>query len=336
MVSRSPIKVFIEHFLTNVAPLNSSYVAVTGLPDPQKKHALLMARFAQECMEKMAELVKRLETSLGPDTGDLSMRFGINSGPVTAGVLRGERARFQLFGDTVNTASRMESTGMRSRIHASQSTVDLLIASGKQHWVQKREEAIEAKGKGTMQTYWLNPRSRNTTASIVSSGSGGDSSGRPGLHRAFSSLSAHEILARRSEKQERLIEWNVQLLVSHLKDIVAHRQNVVSECQSPEKLIYRAPPGQMVLDEVKEVIELPKFDPQTMSSIASFDSKKVEISKEAISQLTNYVSIIASMYHDNAFHNFEVSETSTCSENETNAMFSTVIVAFHSTLRMYQ
>ena len=51
----------------------------------------------------MTDITKELEVSLGPDTGDLGMRFGLNSGPVTAGVLRGDRARFQLFGDTVNT-----------------------------------------------------------------------------------------------------------------------------------------------------------------------------------------------------------------------------------------
>lgn len=57
-----------------------------------------MARFAKDCLAKFSSLTKELEVRLGPDTADLAMRFGIHSGPVTAGVLRGERARFQLFG----------------------------------------------------------------------------------------------------------------------------------------------------------------------------------------------------------------------------------------------
>lgn len=86
-----------------VETIGDSYVAVTGLPEPQPNHAIIMARFAMECMHVMNKVFRDLEETLGPDTGDLGMRFGLHSGPVTAGVLKGDRARFQLFGDTVNT-----------------------------------------------------------------------------------------------------------------------------------------------------------------------------------------------------------------------------------------
>jgi class 3 adenylate cyclase len=81
---------------------------------------------------------------LGPDTGDLLMRIGLHSGPVIAGVLRGDRARFQLFGDTVNTTARIESTGASGAIQVSQETANLLIAAGKSHWVKPRGEKVKA------------------------------------------------------------------------------------------------------------------------------------------------------------------------------------------------
>lgn len=64
-----------------------------------------MAKFAIDIRKKTNDLVRELAVSLGDDTKYLTMRIGMHSGSVTAGVLRGQRARFQLFGDTVNTAS---------------------------------------------------------------------------------------------------------------------------------------------------------------------------------------------------------------------------------------
>lgn len=80
-------------------------------------------------------LTRELMVSLGPETGHLDLRIGIHSGPVTAGVLRGQKARFQLFGDTMNTCARIESTSAPGRIQCSKETAMLLNASGKGNWL---------------------------------------------------------------------------------------------------------------------------------------------------------------------------------------------------------
>ena len=53
-------------------------MAVAGLPEPRADHAVVMAKFAKECLDKFNELVKQLEISLGPDTADLAMRAGVS------------------------------------------------------------------------------------------------------------------------------------------------------------------------------------------------------------------------------------------------------------------
>jgi hypothetical protein len=74
-----------------VETVGDCYVAACGLPDHRSDHATVMARFARDCLNQMNNLTKQLEVTLGPDTADLSIRVGLHSGPVTAGVLRGGR-----------------------------------------------------------------------------------------------------------------------------------------------------------------------------------------------------------------------------------------------------
>lgn len=77
-------------FLPFLQTIGDCYVAVTGVPEVQEDHALIMAKFGSECMVGLQQLlVGTLTDKYGEDTRDLSLRIGIHSGPVTAGVLRG-------------------------------------------------------------------------------------------------------------------------------------------------------------------------------------------------------------------------------------------------------
>jgi class 3 adenylate cyclase len=303
-----------------VETVGDCYVAVAGLPEPRRDHHTAMARFSRDCLHTFNQLVKKLEVSLGPDTGDLGLRTGLHSGQVTAGVLRGERARFQLFGDTVNTTARMESNGQRGKIHISQETADLLTLAGKGHWVTPREEKIVAKGKGELQTFWLDLKgdsSKSQHSSGSESGDGPDttetqvSNDDENLGGTVSITEASPVKAS-AGKHQRLVDWNTDILMRLLREINARRKATTdkrrdSMVENPCGLrsleqgdIHKR---ETVLDEVEEIVNLPKFDARAAKN--QQDPESLDLGTEVLNQLRDYVATIAAMYRDNPFHNFE-------------------------------
>mmetsp|Transcript_21694 Transcript_21694/g.53584 ORF Transcript_21694/g.53584 Transcript_21694/m.53584 type:complete len:1189 (-) Transcript_21694:77-3643(-) len=294
-----------------VETVGDCYVAVTGLPEPTKAHAAIMAGFARDCVSRFVDLVSVLETTLGPDTGDLGIRVGMHSGPVTAGVLRGDKSRFQLFGDTVNTAARIESTGMRNRIQVSEETGDLLAAAGKVHWLRSRDEAVTAKGKGKLHTYWLLTKAEERAEMEAAADISADRAViQEQINQApldIKTCTLEEVEALLSPKVRRLCSWNVDVMTKLLRQIVAHRNSSDAVHSSNEEVLsYREAEIRdqyMVLDEVVEIIPLPGFDPRIYRERQ--DPEEVQLPDAVVDQMRLYVACLATLYRDNAFHNFE-------------------------------
>merc|ERR1712127_456189 len=114
-----------RHGVFKLGTIGDCYIAVTGIPEPIDDHAIVLIQFCFDCRDKVREVCTRLDTE-GLCTANLDMRFGIHSGATTAGILRGTKSRFELFGDTINTASRMESTGLGGKIQVSAETAALI------------------------------------------------------------------------------------------------------------------------------------------------------------------------------------------------------------------
>eukprot|EP00980_Cylindrotheca_fusiformis_P007042 scaffold1479_cov127-Cylindrotheca_fusiformis.AAC.1 len=303
-------KIAYRHSVFKVETVGDCYVAAVGLPEPVEKHAVVACKFARDCLKKMKEITLKLEVTLGPDTGDLDLRTGIHSGQVTAGVLRGERSRFQLFGDTMNTAARMEQSGERNRIQLSQASADMLTEDGLAQWIMPRSRKIYVKGKGDMQTYWLRkskgPKPKGSDlksdmSTLAESGeTGEESDSLEDIGLGF----GDDYDDGGMTKIGRLVEWNVEVLAPLLQQIIASRGGVVNDITTlsgVEQQIGKG--GGTVLDEFTPIIPLKRFEAEDLRARQSPSS--IDIGDEAKSQLRSYLSQIACMYHDkNPFHNF--------------------------------
>ena len=105
---------------------------------------------------------------------------------------------------------------MKNKIQISQATADHLAAAGKTHWLKPREDAVQAKGKGVLTTFWLNPSSR-VEASVTSDESDVLRETIPGQNNV-SDINA----AVNDKKKERLVDWMVELLLPQIKKIVSN------------------------------------------------------------------------------------------------------------------
>jgi len=268
-----------------VETIGDCYVAVAGLPTPRKDHAVVMVRFAMDCLIRMKQLLKELEVLLGPDTTELDARVGLHSGPVTAGVLRGERSRFHFFGDTMNTASRMESTGVGGAIQLSPQTAELLRAAGKGHWLVARESPVHAKGKGEMQTHWLSmPQLSRASSQLEYSSTDSD----PVLEEVPDITPESQV----SEKHQRLIDWNVDMLSTALEKVIASRDE--TSVDDYDKSFGKDVDSM----KVQEVVHFPVEPRAMMQPVTS-------LSGCVLVELKEFTATISSLYKDSAFHNFE-------------------------------
>jgi urea transport system substrate-binding protein len=132
--------------LEKIKTIGDCYMAAAGLPVSKPDHAEATAEMA-------LDMLRIIEDPRYTDR-PLNLRIGINSGPVVAGVIGKRKFIYDLWGDTVNTANRMETYGLPNQIHVSDRTFELLKSK---YRLEPREE-IDVAGKGKMKTFWLKGR----------------------------------------------------------------------------------------------------------------------------------------------------------------------------------
>ena len=174
----------------------------------------------------------------------------------------------------------------------SENTANLLIASGKQSWVEARPDVVHLKGKGSMKTYFLRfSASFSRTGSVVDK-----SEAATQVDWAKASIVSAVGNNNKANQTQRLVDWSTECLLRLLQQVVANRGPQPKRRNSSVRKVL---PSNAPLEEVVEVIALPRFK----TAVKTIDPETVDLGPEVKEQLHRYISWIASAYNDNPFHN---------------------------------
>jgi len=133
-----------KYGLEKIKTIGDAYMVAAGLPEPRPDHAQVLAQMALDMLASMESL---------REAGycDLALRIGMNTGPAMAGIIGFKKFAYDLWGDTINVASRMETAGVPGKIQVSERVYTLL----KDRFVLRERGLVEIRGKGEMRTYFL-------------------------------------------------------------------------------------------------------------------------------------------------------------------------------------
>lgn len=187
----------------------------------------------------------------------------------------------------------MESNGENGRIQCSQKTADLLIAAGKASWLTPRKELVDAKGKGKLQCYWVEPGVPSANSATSHTSKGNDSGS---IHACLPEIAL-------STKYNRLVNWNTEMLEKLILQVVNSRPATPRQARTSSVIETQSSAYRLPLDEVTDVVELKRFDSER--KLNNQRGTVIQLPPEVRSQLKEYITMIALMYRDNAFHNFE-------------------------------
>ena len=288
-----------------IESIGDMFVAVSGLPKPEKRHAVIMAQFAEDCKQKMKQIVLGLETVLGPGTADLRLRVGLNSGPVIAGVLRNEKAIFQIFGDTVNVAEQMRRTCVKDDIQCSLKTATEIMNAGRDHWLFPRvyissTEGCECRVEDTgLETFWVQPPSSDMR-SIRSTISSRNSDFNP--DDEMTDRAEDAMIDQLPASVHRLVVWNL----GQLEQILVRLISQTPVRTAGTRLEYTG--AHLPRSERSEALFLMNATGGSISSRSNPKHAIRVLSAGVHSLLSDFVSSVAFMYQENKrlpYHDFE-------------------------------